>query len=398
MNCYKSNIIYTGIFCVVFLPSFFMMILHASSLALGLLISIAPILMYSFFCFLKDFKLLKPQWNAIRLLVVVTVFIFVHYLIVTFVIGMDTDFNRFFIGWVGLNFLIFSSVCYSLILKNVSDGVFNKIIFYVCFLFFINSLISLSGVDFFGGATAKPIFLFSEPSHFALAVAPFFIYYVKSRQPYWLIGLIYFFGWAIYIQNLTMLIVLLLAIGCSFKIAKLSLFFMLAFFALFFSDVDYFLSRIQLSADNDNLSTLVFLQGWQNAFLTLKDSMGFGSGFQQFGVASSKGVITEKISILYDGGALNLMDGGTTASKLIGEFGVLGVVVVFFVLWQAFISLNKLQEHKYFSGVLLFMHCIAIAFLVEFFVRGVGYFSSGVFMYFLSLFYLRWNKSNGVVL
>ena len=64
-----------------------------------------------------------------------------------------------------------------------------------------------------------------------------------------------------------------------------------------FGDIDYFVGRAVLSADSDNTSVLVLLQGWETARMSIERTHGWGAGFQQFGVTNFGGEIADMGSV-----------------------------------------------------------------------------------------------------
>jgi len=165
-------------------------------------------------------------------------------------------------------------------------------------------------------------------------------------------------------------------------------------FLLNFSTVTlhYYSSRLDLFSSSQNLSTLVFLSGWERAYLNLKDTVGLGVGFQQFGIIGSRGDILESIRIM-GGRASNLLDGGSVAPKFIGEFGVLGVTILLVYLvnfaksarWLHEVSMNEVAPRDYRR--IFFLSCF-VMFSIDLFVRGAGYFSSSGFLFVASLMWL----------
>lgn len=376
---------------IIFIPSLFMMLFDASSMTMGLLLVLSPaFIIYLISAFATNFKI--KTCNKEVFLYILFYFIFpLHFAAVIFLFENPAiDHQRFFFSILAAGIFIIAAKYISTILFKLNNREFHKLIQLICLLFIINAIVSLTGYNFFGYERAKPTFLFSEPSHFALAVAPFFIYCLKLRVKYWKQGLLFFILWALYIQNFTMIVVLTLAILCAFSsIIYAVIFFVLAFLSiyLFSLDISYFTERINFSTETDNLSALVFIQGWENAILTLGETSFLGCGFQQFGITSSAGEATDKIGYIYEGGALNIFDGGTSASKLIGELGLFGVALLGIILIKAYKSFFWLKKTNAFSvsKIAVFKNCVAISILVEFFFRGVGYFSVGIFIYIVTI-------------
>jgi hypothetical protein len=162
---------------------------------------------------------------------------------------------------------------------------------------------------------------------------------------------------------------------------------------------EYFSSRLSF-ADSENLTTLVFFQGWHLAFLNMMKTSGFGLGFQMLGMPGTYlPEISETIKTL-TGNMFNLKDGGFLAAKVIAEFGVLGVIasLFYFVFITKFIfQTNKFKnihpkniDMKYTSmNKLHLLNGLIFGFLVEYYFRGYGYFSPGLYLVFAILMSIR---------
>jgi hypothetical protein len=259
----------------------------------------------------------------------------------------------------------------------------------------LNGLISLTKIDFFSSGLSKPTFLFLEPSHFALVVTPFLLYFCLTLSRVKALCLLTLVAsWAGYIQNLTLLFGVVLAFLVS---TRQNLLIAGSFFTLFIfilisvfgaDNFSYFTDRLSLSGDNDNLSVLVLFQGWQNAIETLTTQSYFGGGFQQFGITTVYGSVSSKLYTLL-GININQFDGGATAPKIVGEFGVFGIfflLVYLFFYSKVFIKLRRIRR-KSVSRVDVFFYAIFMSSFLEFFIRGVGYFSPLMYLSLISAFY-----------
>jgi hypothetical protein len=253
----------------------------------------------------------------------------------------------------------------------------------------IIGIAALAGFPSLGaGVFGRPVIVFSEPSHFSFAYLPVFIFSVAVARrwlQFLLLGLGVFL--AVELQSLTMLLgvfgvscmvlrgpQLLVLLGVAAAIV--------GFLAL---DLSYYIGRLALSGDSDNLSVLAFLQGWQRAKLNISETWGLGIGFQQFGYVGTLGELAERIVKLL-GASLNLYDGGSTASKLIAELGLVGVVLIAFYLRLVvrgfgLIRRAQLLPIKQRDVRVIFVYSLIIAYSSELFFRGTGYLSpSGFFV------------------
>jgi hypothetical protein len=216
-----------------------------------------------------------------------------------------------------------------------------------------------------------PIFPFAEPSHFALYFAPFYCYMVarEKRQMVkyllYLVPLIFLF----FFSNLTLLIVFLFV----FLVTTNNLYPFLVIgalvlvYTLFSLDLSYYTQRISL--DQDNLSSLIWIQGWEEAIINFIDSNFIGVGFQQFGVIPPRGEFSKIVNLIYLSD-FNRYDGGTLAAKMFGEFGVFGLIVIFIMLRQVIRSgliLYKNCRNNTLDSVSLFANCSICIILFSFY-------------------------------
>lgn len=238
----------------------------------------------------------------------------------------------------------------------------------------------------------KPAFPFTEPSHLAVAAAPFLVVAPLGSRPLrraaWLLA---FVALGAVLQNLTMMVACALAACITLRpIHLVALLALLVPIALSL-DLNYFLARLDFSQDNQNLSSLVFLQGWELMGESLTATHDIGRGFQQLGLVDSNATATQLIfAIIQD--SLNLFDGGFTLSKMVCELGVVGIalaVSLVAVTWRAARVLRKAMASRRAAARIpaarVFAAAILIGYLIELLVRGVGYFSSSGLLTIASL-------------
>jgi hypothetical protein len=382
---------------LIFFPSLVMMFGKTSSLLSGLILAVLVI--YLIILVLISFKPSIAIFSRAKLLQMLFVIsmIIIHYYFSGYFFALEQDSIRMF-GSIAC-FIFFFPAAYvaASSLVKIQQSKLRLILGFIFIILLFNAILTSTGVDYFSLQSNKPAFLFSEPSHYALISAPFLMYHVRSRLRGWKLALLIYGLSSVYIENLTMLVVFIFTLIVGFNLRKLFLLlpFLIIIF-LIFANVDYFYYRLVYSPnDVNNISLLVFLQGWQNAFLALSNTFGWGVGFQQFGIANPSGELTKKI-IEISGTSLNLFDGGTTASKLIGEFGVFGAVLVLVFIYRAIKAYKVLCNGIALTDLFVFSKCVEIAILIELFVRGVGYFSPNLFLY-LIVFYVSYLDKQNVV-
>jgi hypothetical protein len=254
----------------------------------------------------------------------------------------------------------------------------------VCFVLFC--LVAAGGIAGISPQTsmtsAKALFPFTEPSHFALIFTPFYVFSCARAQGAKRL-LVLFTGVAIagLLQNLTLLSVCALAALLCLRgivLIPLLVMFALALGSLELVDLSYYTSRLDLSSDTQNLSAIVYLQGWQLIGESWQRSGGWGVGFQQLGMHGTEVPAAEMIYGLTQNEG-NLRDGGFGLAKLAGEFGLFGVLIVLAFVryaWRAARELRRAAHTGRICAARLFALSAIVGYSIEIFVRGTGYFSS----------------------
>ena len=239
---------------------------------------------------------------------------------------------------------------------------------------------------------------FLESSHYALYLGLFSMLNITLFQSlnYKFLVVLCTIMLAVLLPSLTLLIYALLMLAVIVKLNKS--FFILVIVAGIMSsfsltaliDMDYFLSRVDFLGDsNNNLSLLVYKQGLENAYYSLTETY-FGIGFQNLSpkqVSESGEIIMQ---ILNNDVGLNTVGGGFVAAKLVTELGWAGLLMIIFYLYlvvKSFFLLRKSSvENAHFQTIPnVIAASLIYASFVEFFVRGNGYFTPGIFIFLIGL-------------
>jgi glycosyltransferase involved in cell wall biosynthesis len=365
---YLSNIFKTSSF--QFFTTFFIF-----------LISIFIILMIN-----KNEKL-KQKYSLRLEPFLISLFVYIFAIsIISFINHSNFDFLRFIISYILIIIYMISSFYVAVTIYNIDD---TKIYNYVKVLYFILLLDGIISSINYHFTTSKVMVLFAEPSHFALILLPItlFIYIKKDNNFLILIPPLII---SLAIQNLTLLVGIFLFFICQKRnnfLLKIVILGTIVILLINFYDFSYFIKRLDFSSVK-NMSTLVFLSGWENAILNFKDTHGLGIGFNQLGLIGEQGYY-RSILVNDNHGTVNLYDGGTTGSKLISEIGIVGVFLLLIYLYSLFkfykIILNKIILNN--KDILIFSFFFSAFF--EFFLRGIGYFTLGMFLFLVSCIYLK---------
>ena len=267
-----------------------------------------------------------------------------------------------------------------------------KFVFYVLLL---SGLATILGYRAMGNPSA--VGFFSENSHYALSFLPFLLYMVvlSSWRKKWFF---LFMGFLITfnLQSMTLLFGVITVTIFTLRLRQLVFLSIIAIpilmVAMDYMDFEYYSSRLDFMNPNPNLSVLSFMNGWERAYLNLKDSYGIGLGFQQLGFFGSEGKIFEALRAV-NAENLNLFDGSFVASKLISEFGILAVMLLVAYLVYLARSVRWLHEVSMKGGETVdyrkvFFQACFVMFFIDLFLRGTGYFSSPGFLFIASLVWI----------
>ena len=258
------------------------------------------------------------------------------------------------------------------------------------------------------------VFPFREPSHFALtfgAICVPLIVFTSLRFNLIIMFNLYFF--ALYFPNYTFLIFgLICFLIFLFKtniniLLKFSLIIILIipFFNFNeFINIDYFISRTpfnDLHSNEQSFSLLIFKQGWEFIYLNLINSNFLGLGFQMMGSEKMHYgeifyLIINTTKSIY---GHNHEDGSFVMSKLLVEFGFIGIIIT--IIYISFIikflinlnsNLTKIKlrsksgDDDFFK--VFFCELIIFSYLVNFFIRGIHYFTPQLIFVFAAVIFL----------
>lgn len=260
-----------------------------------------------------------------------------------------------------------------------------------------------------GYTHGQPIFPFLEPSHYALYFGPLAFIYITIQSSAFKKagGILLLIGMSISIPNTTLLTYACLSILMlvfNFRTKTLFLAFPIFITVMIYGTSavlsnEYFSKRLDVAADsNQNTTTLVYLQGVQDAINSLSMTNGLGLGFQMLGTQPPSEYSYSIAKVMSDvNGELNRQDGGFLGAKIISEFGIigLGVVLLFGIFCaKSFVRIRKLTRENSDTSKTksIIFNCIVATFCIEMFVRGYGYFSPGFYLFLVAVFYMANKK------
>lgn len=357
-----------------------MVVLSLPSLAIGLIFTSLAAMVWALLLRLNRKVQIAKPYLLILMAVVVSVVVS-HYAV------QQPFTQKQGLAIIGLAVLVFASQTVLHYYFSRQPGAISKELKWTYVIFVLIGIIGVVSpirVGAFSGLN-HPVFPFSEPSHYTLAyaqIASFVLPFIKQRGRMMVLAISFFL--ALGLPNVTMLAVafLLLLITVSIRMFFffiLALFFAASYFlSIYPENFAYFTDRL-INSDAENLSRLVYIQGWESLISANSVSNGIGIGFQNLG-NEPPGVATEIIRVLTNEIDLNRLDGGFLFAKVGGEFGVVGIIVGLFLLSLSIFSGIRIRRElksklNINDAISIIPLCSTYMFLIELMVRGVGYFS-----------------------
>ncbi|MDA9972616.1 hypothetical protein N9E39_01275 [Candidatus Pelagibacter ubique] len=263
------------------------------------------------------------------------------------------------------------------------------------------------------------IFPFVEPSHFALVYGMIGLPLILDKSlkvNFFLITNYVFFS--INLPSTTLgsfailaLILFIIKGNNKFQKAFSIIFFLLIIFYLFQLNINlsYFESRLGTgnfkTDDVFNLTRMVYLQGWELMKVNLISTNFLGLGYQMMGSAQTvTGDITKIIYGLKGAFGQNIADGSFIMSKLISEFGIIGIFITFIYIkfiFNFFLQFNKKylkiitekdQIRKELFQKDIFCNVIILSYLINFGFRGINYFTPQAILLVAAIIFVTKNK------
>ena len=183
------------------------------------------------------------------------------------------------------------------------------------------------------------------------------------------------------ISSLLLFFVLLFRNSSRFSLGLLVMIFLIVPYnwnAISNFNISYFTERIDFYEGSNNLSALVYMQGWERLILALKTTYGMGVGLQNLSTVELGYFGTILVEII--GVEKNVNDGSFIAAKLIAEFGIIGVFFVIIYLKLAYdssiqlIRYERLRRKHIFlcdfnAPLFIFSHSVIVTYFFELFIN-----------------------------
>ncbi|CAM3763349.1 hypothetical protein B0G85_1767 [Polynucleobacter brandtiae] len=237
---------------------------------------------------------------------------------------------------------------------------------------------------------------FTEPSHVAFSVFPCIVVILSSlERKVQIFGLIALFmmvflshsstlfililGWMLFILFLRIKSTSILRI---IVVTLIAAFIFLIPNSFFMPTVDRVVGILSDIDSSTNISSLVFLQGLEDAWINLYRTYGFGLGLNMMGCSplpkSGARELLEGLNLI----SLNAEDGSFLGAKIVSEFGIFGIL---FFSYLVFIFFKLIKKYKFSTELLtkqMYLIQVTLIYIIIliFFTRTSGYFGGPFFM------------------
>jgi hypothetical protein len=350
------------LFLILALPNFFFLLIGGNSMAIPLSIFVLVLLPF------YHKELMKVDINISTLILILIIFL-------SLIFGLYNN------GIYSIKFKpIFSFglilVLYVFILALINGLKNSELNFFYAYLLML--LIGVFGLleiqPSFNRFYNKLVFPFSEPSHFNLAFGVISTAYIMKCKKNIYIPI--FSGiYAIFFPSLSIAVLTIMQIFLIVRFKNFLFLFFLIIITLSLTNLSYFSDR--LGRKENNASFLVYMQGWESIYETFINLRVFGMGFQQMGLFSTTPIgdfLCNEYSF-----CSNNFDGSFLLSKLVTEFGIIGIlfslILSFYSVLSFFVMRKNLKFKNFLTDYQILGHSFIYNFLIELFVRGYGYFS-----------------------
>jgi hypothetical protein len=153
---------------------------------------------------------------------------------------------------------------------------------------------------------------------------------------------------------------------------------------------------ITAPSETGNLSSLVYVQGWQDAWFNLWRTHGLGLGLNMMGCSPLPDVSVRDILMLRRFGDLNAEDGSFLFAKIVSETGVVGLGFYAMAIW-GWIQLERKLRYLHEEADRLAaatQAALIFCFIASSFIRGAGYFAGGLLLWIAAISgAARWRRN-----
>jgi hypothetical protein len=134
---------------------------------------------------------------------------------------------------------------------------------------------------------------------------------------------------------------------------------------------------VAAGSETENISSLVYVQGWQDALFNLRRTHGLGLGINMMGCGELPDVSARRALTLVGLRELNAEDGSFLFAKVVSEVGLAGIAFYIFVLgwWVRLERKLRYLKDDPFRFAVSAQSALIFCFVALSFTRGSGYFN-----------------------
>ena len=246
-------------------------------------------------------------------------------------------------------------------------------------------------------ATGKYSGIFQEPSHVAFSLFPCVaILFVAESKRSRRIGMAALLGLLVFSRSSTLIALIaawllyrlviqrkirqavLLVVGAASLIAVASA---INYDALVAPTIERVVG-IGASDQTDNVSSLVYVQGWEDTWANLLRTHGRGLGINMMGCSPLPDDSARALLSAMGIEGLNAEDGSFLFAKVVSETGLAGIAFYIVIIWW-WVGLERQLIHvegEVAHTAVAIQAAIVFCFVASSFIRGAGYFSGGLLL------------------
>lgn len=135
---------------------------------------------------------------------------------------------------------------------------------------------------------------------------------------------------------------------------------------------------IAAPGETENISSLVYVQGWQDAWFNMERTHGLGVGLNMMGCGTLPDV-PARYAVALAGLELNAEDGSFLFAKVVSETGAVGIALYIVVIWWWVGLEKKLRglEKDTTRSMVEMQAALIFSFVASSFIRSSSYFNGG---------------------
>lgn len=144
------------------------------------------------------------------------------------------------------------------------------------------------------------------------------------------------------------------------------------------------IAGIGSSGETSNTSSLVYVQGWEDAWANLARSRGRGLGPNMMGCSPLPQVPARAVlALMASSDSLNAEDGSFLFSKIVSETGIVGILMygMIFLWWIRLERQLRMEKDRTHHFAIATRSALIFCFIASSFIRSAGYFSGGLLLW-----------------